>query len=148
MFWLGFALVVLCVQIITFDLLHANRDDINAISTIFIAAFTAVLGIFTIRLASSTQVAAKAANDAAEIAQRSLTDLERPYIFIFGVRQIRHVVDDEWYVEFTVANYGKMPAIIEGAWIDFVTDNEGKPPSPTLLEEGHTLLASPNLSTQ
>jgi len=101
---------------------------------------------------SDTKKAADAAKEAADasklqaaLAQKSLTDLERPYIFIFGVGQIRTTKDGDFFVEYTIANYGKMPAIIEGAWIDFVTDNAGKPPSPTLLWEGHSLLVSPIL---
>jgi hypothetical protein len=88
------------------------------------------LMVFTVSLARSTQAAARAGKDAAEIAQRSLTDLEWPYIFIFGVRHFKQDSDKDWFVEFTVANYGKMPAIIEGAWIDFVIDNAGEPPAP------------------
>ena len=43
------------------EFVHDNRDDINAVSTLFIAAFTIILGLFTISLAGSTRIAAKAA---------------------------------------------------------------------------------------
>jgi hypothetical protein len=72
--------------------------------------------------------------------------LERPYIFIFGVGKImpNNKVDD-FFVEYTVANYGKMPAIIEGAWIDFVCSNSGHIHRPTILHDSHPLLVSPIL---
>src|SRR5664280_2084121 len=45
--------------------IHANESDITAVSTLFIAVFTAVLGIFTVRLARSTRIAANEAKVAA-----------------------------------------------------------------------------------
>jgi hypothetical protein len=80
----------------------------------------------------------------AKIAENALIQLERPYIFIFGIRQVKQDADSsDFFVEYSVVNYGKMPAIIEGAWIDFVPDNKGEPPIPTLLDESHSLLSSP-----
>jgi hypothetical protein len=56
----------------------------------------------------------------ARIAGNALTNLERPYVFIFGVRGIKQDTDSrDFYVEYTVANYGKMPAIIEAPHIGF-----------------------------
>ncbi|OIQ63832.1 hypothetical protein GALL_546260 [mine drainage metagenome] len=102
----------------------------------------------TIRAASSAQKSADAAAAQAKIAESALIQLERPYIFVFGVCEVKEDKEvNEFYVEYTVVNYGKMPAIIDGAWIDFVTDNAGQPPSPTLLYDGHSLLSSPILQS-
>jgi hypothetical protein len=91
---------------------------------------------------------ARASASQAKIAESALTQLERPYIFIFGVCEVREDGQlHEFFVEYTVVNYGKMPAIIDGAWIDFVPDNTGQPPIPTLLYEGHSLLSSPILQS-
>src|SRR6266436_9102754 len=54
---------------------------ITALGTLVIAVFTTVLGIFTISLARSTRIAANAADLSVKIAQRALTELERPYLF-------------------------------------------------------------------
>ena len=57
LFWCGIALLLVGLSL-PFGLpefIHAYRDDINAVSTIFIAVFTAVLGTFTISLARSTR---------------------------------------------------------------------------------------------
>jgi hypothetical protein len=44
--------------------IHDNQDEITAASTPIIAIFTAILGIFTIRLSRSTRVTADAAKGA------------------------------------------------------------------------------------
>jgi hypothetical protein len=96
------------------------------------------------RSADAADESAKAAHIQAKIASDALTQLERPYIFVFGVRQIfQDEESKDFYVSYTVANFGKLPAIIEGAWIDWVIDNRGAPPIPPLLHDGHNLMASP-----
>src|SRR6266852_3733137 len=94
--WCGVALLVVGVFIAAVDFVHTNHEEVNAFSTIAIAVFNGILSLFTILLAGSTRIAANAAKDAAnaakaqaDIARQSLTDLERPYIFIFGVGKIR-----------------------------------------------------------
>jgi len=98
--------------------------------------------------ANAAEEAARASAEQAYIARAALTQLERPYVFVFGVRQVREDPDShEFFVEYTVVNYGKMPAIIEGAWVDFVPDSKGDPPIPPLLDESHSLLSSPILQS-
>lgn len=97
--------------------------------------------------------AADAAKDAAEasaqqvkIAENALTQLERPYVFIFGVRGIKQdKSSQEFFVEYTVANYGKMPAIIEAPHIGFEISERAEPPMPPLLHDAHNLMATPIL---
>jgi hypothetical protein len=104
------------------------RDDIAALSTLVVAAFTGVLGIFTISLARSTRIAADAANLSAKVAQSSLADLERPYVFIetqadikarLGFRDVMPSgggdpvrVKQIPRVKFRLVNHGRTPAIV------------------------------------
>jgi hypothetical protein len=96
------------------------------------------------KAADASAEAAKAATKQAKIAEATLTQLERPYIFIFGVKGIKQDPESqEFFVEYTVANYGKMPAIIEAPYIGFVISEKGEPPLPPLMFDGHNLMASP-----
>jgi hypothetical protein len=92
------------------DFVYRNRDDINAYSTIVIAIFTAILGMFTVSLARSTRVAAEAA-------EKALVDLERPWLFIENAIII-HIVtpatlEVAWTVRLIVRNIGRAPALID-----------------------------------
>jgi hypothetical protein len=90
--------------------------------------------------------AADAAHAQVEIARRTLTELERPYLFIFGVRVIlKDSETNDYFVQYTVANFGKMPAIIEAPHIGFEISDRGEPPIPTRLHDGHRLISSPIL---
>jgi hypothetical protein len=123
------------------------------------AFFTLVLGIATIGLWFSTRdlwkagerqlratrqaalasiVSAKAAKKSAAVAERSLNDLERPWIFvhlapdlknppeqpsaaegtIYPVVRMTDPSDEIPLAVFDIANHGRMPAIIEGCWIE------------------------------
>jgi hypothetical protein len=96
--------------------------------------------------ANASSVAAEASIRQAKIAETALVQLERPYIFIFGVRGIKQDSEtQEFFVEYTVANYGKMPAIIEAPHIGFDISESGEPPLPTLMFDGHSLRTSPIL---
>ena len=96
-------------------IVHCNRDDVSAASTLIIAVFTIILGSFTISLARSTRKAANAAKKAADVSEQALTVLERPYLFIeepiisrdHPVTQMPH---EE--LRYIFANYGKTPAIV------------------------------------
>jgi hypothetical protein len=97
-----------------------------------------------IRSTRAAQKSAVAATVQARVSEDALTQLERPYIFIFDVKNIIYdAVLEKFYVEYSVANYGKIPAIIEGAWIGFVFSDRGEPQSPTPMEDSHALLVSP-----
>jgi hypothetical protein len=89
------------------------------------------------------QASITAANRSAAAAERALTDLERPWIFVFGVTRPLRDIDDEFFVSYTVANYGKMPAIVEYPRLGFVfEDAHGQPQSPILVSEDHSLMTS------
>jgi hypothetical protein len=55
---------------------------VTASSTVIIAFFTAILGVYTVRLAKSTRIAAIAAKDSANVAKDSLVIGTRPRISI------------------------------------------------------------------
>jgi len=96
--------------------------------------------------AAAAQQSADASAKQAKVAESALTQLERPYLFVFGVRGIRQDSEtSDFFVEYTVANYGKMPAIIENPNVGFVISDRGDPPMPPRLFDGHSLLTSPIL---
>ena len=88
---------------------------------------TTVLGIATIGLLiaafiqsrdmrASITIAEKGANaatKAAQVAENSLTKIERPYIFVIGVEKFGIDQTNRAIVKLTAANYGKTPAVVE-----------------------------------
>jgi hypothetical protein len=95
--------------------------------------------------------AAKAASRQAHVAEESLAKIERPYLFIFNVSALGvNEIDgpDEDYtllrVSYSVANYGKIPAIIKHAQASLSHFTE--PLSPAHLDPSHSLLVSPILA--
>jgi hypothetical protein len=128
--------------------------------TYWLTAFTALLAMATIGLGGATlglyftgekqirssEKAANASARQAKIAEDVLTKLERPYIFVSGVNRFIHDPEtDEFFIEYTIGNYGKLPAIIVAPSIGFVVDNNSKPPRPTFTDENHEVLISPIL---
>jgi hypothetical protein len=98
------------------------------------------------RSASAASDAAAASIRQAKIAEDTLTKLERPYVFIFGVRGIKQSAGShDLFVEYSVANYGKMPAIIEAPHIGFDISDAADPPIPPRLWDSHSLISSPIL---
>ncbi len=88
-------------------LLHYYKGFIELSSGFFTALFTGVLAWSTIRLWDATR-------ETARIAQQSLTDLERPYLFISKLRPAEHGADGtQARALYTVTNHGKAPAMIE-----------------------------------
>ena len=87
--------------------------------------------------AQAAKHAADAAKTEAEIASRTLTEVQRPYLFVFGVKYLEN--DSEPYVKYTVANYGQTPAIIDDIGAAF--DND--PALPVRVRDDHSLLISP-----
>jgi hypothetical protein len=94
--------------------------------------------------AKAAKISADAAIKSAEVAERSLTELERPWIFVFNLSRPSNEFRDDFFVEYTIANYGKMPAIIETPCIGFVlSDANGLPQTPMYPSEDHSLVAAP-----
>jgi hypothetical protein len=104
---------------------HSYHDDINAFSTVVIAVFTCILGIFTISLSRSTRIAA----DAAMLNARAVMDAEGAHIYpvietdnlrsdvFYGVIRGESGNDSDIMIAPTVTfrfkNYGKTPAVLK-----------------------------------
>jgi hypothetical protein len=107
--------------------------------------------------ADAATVAANAATRQAKIAEESFAKLERPYIFIFdvGIFQIdgkSPVGDPRVYVTYSVANYGKTPAIIKyaGGVMHAARHTgvvEAGPDTPIPFAYNHNLITSPIITS-
>ena len=101
--------------------------------------------------ADAAAIAANAASRQAIAAERSLTEIERPYLFIFNVSRLESIEIEDWQVDtaaelllsvtYTVANHGRMPAIIKSA--QAILSAAADPPLPNLLPGSHPLVTSP-----
>jgi hypothetical protein len=100
-----------------------------------VATFTALLAGFTIWLAIFTATAARAAIRAANTAERTLTELERPYLFILDFNWVPldrlKVGGLESGIRYVVTNGGKQPAVIRSVKMGFAYDGS----IPADLEE-------------
>jgi hypothetical protein len=126
-----------------------------------LAALTFFLVVFTYRLWRSTDKlwvagekqiavardsadAAKEAADAARDQTLNFAKLERPYLYIFNARglNIDHDQEDPFhFLNYSVANYGKTPALVETASIGI---NVGvAPKQPDAVVGWHDFLVSP-----
>jgi hypothetical protein len=95
--------------------------------------------------------AAGAASRQAYVAEQSLAKIERPYLFVFNVSALRvdEIEDSEedytlLGVTYSVANYGKIPAIIKHPMVSLSTFTE--PLAPARLDYNHSLIVSPILA--
>jgi hypothetical protein len=90
------------------------------------AFFTAVLSVSTIFLWRAT-------HKTAQIAERSLTELDRPWLFLAGVRIQRRegphdpIVPNNFFVSFTWKNVGRSPAIIVDCIVKFAEKSALQP---------------------
>lgn len=88
--------------------------------------------------ASAARESADAAGKAAEVAERTLVEFERPYLFVSNVGPIQWAGPPfEPSIPFKVGNYGRVPAIFERIHIGANTSSA--PDSPYNLEWGHFL---------
>jgi hypothetical protein len=106
-----------------------------------------------------TKIAAEAAGDAAKaaarqahVAEESLAKLERPYIFVFNASQLKVVTYEAaegdgafLAVTYSVANHGKIPAIIESVQVGMSVAVE--PMRPPNADFDHLLWRSPILAS-
>jgi hypothetical protein len=112
-----------------------------------IAAFTVVLAISTIALWSATRnlwqagkeqfgiarQTAEAAQKSAVVAERTLKDYERPWLFIDLDDAIHRPSKNvgAWHIAFTLNNYGRSPAIIDS--IHCGINSGTKPDDPLIM---------------
>jgi hypothetical protein len=96
--------------------------------------------------------AATAASRQAHVAEETLAKIERPYLFVYNVSTIKVVDESHLYedgtsfigVTYSVANHGKIPAIIKFALASLSVSAEPLPPAR--LDYDHTLVVSPILA--
>jgi hypothetical protein len=104
-----------------------------------VAAFTLVLSLSTIALWLVTR-------RSADIAERAFSELERPYVYIFGVKGLERDserMDPYDLLKYSVANYGKTPASIEVAAFGISVGTTPEP--PIAVGVWHSLLEPPIL---
>ena len=89
--------------------------------------------------------AAKEAKRQADLIEESHAALQRPYVFVFGAEVLVRDGSGDWFVKYTVANYGNIPAVIEVVCVGFVCSDNGQPPLPLTIGDDHTLATSPIL---
>lgn len=127
--------IVACWFITISNFLESHSGAITAAATVFIAGFTIALARSTKKLwkeatsaseiakrtADAATIAANAAKKSADLAERSLTNLERPYVFVNNVWDFdigpRTDTDgkSEYFpsIKYSVSNHGRLPAIID-----------------------------------
>jgi hypothetical protein len=121
------------------SLWERTTSDPIALYTFGVFIFTGVLGVSTLALWQVTRVAAFAAKDSAEIARRSLTELERPWLFIEGAKITRRELPNEpikpndWFITFTCKNVRRSPAVIKECIIK-LEDRDTLPPKPNYAD--------------
>jgi len=134
--------------------LQTYNGAVTAIATIAIGAFTFALVRVTNRQARLTKEAVIAANVQADTAKKSLTDIERPYLFVFNVGRLNteEIVEIDieeqdsgdgllLSVTYSLANYGKIPAIIKHAQSGLSAGAD--PETPERVPYSHTLITAP-----
>jgi hypothetical protein len=67
-------------------------------------------------------------------------------LFVFGLKIGQGPGIQDWFVEYTVANYGKIPAVIEDARAGFEFSDQGTPGVPKDLPEDHSLMLASMLA--
>lgn len=107
-------------------------------ATVGLILATGVLGFFAWRQMHDMKASVDASTRQAKVAEDSLTNLERPWIFVhlapklrsrashFGTQQARGLdewlsktdpIDDPPLAIFDIANHGRMPAVIDGCYV-------------------------------
>jgi hypothetical protein len=129
-------------------------DWLLAILTFFLVIFTYrlwrstdklwIAGERQIAVARDSADAAKEAADAARDQTLNFAKLERPYLYIFNARGLNADYNQEdqfYFLNYSVANYGKTPALVESACIGI---NVGvAPKQPDAVRGWHDFLVSP-----
>ena len=107
-----------------------------------VATVQAVLFIYQLRLIrvslDDATVVSSATTRQARVAEDTLNKIERPYLFVFNVSSLKVVRWDDYTdgssgtrlcVTYSVANYGKLPAIIEDMQVSLSVFADPLPPA-------------------
>lgn len=102
------------------EFLHSVENIITALATIAIAVFTWTLYKSSEKMWGVTKIAAEAAQLSAAVAERTLTDLERPWLFLDAqtVRRLNSPgpavpIPNDWVIKLHWKNVGRTPALID-----------------------------------
>jgi hypothetical protein len=93
--------------------------------------------------AQAAREGALASKEQARISSDTLTKVQRPYVFVYGLSKLKTsnaVSANTPYVEYSVANYGQTPAVIENVGASFYSGTS--PSAPLRVDEDHDLLTS------
>lgn len=117
----------------------------TVLATVVSALAAVAIAGFTLSLKRSTDKLWAVSDKQAKIAQKALTDLERPYVFIYGVSQI-YGDKSGAHIGYTVSNHGRMAAVVENVALGFAIVQGVTPEPPLDAERDHDLLQNPILS--
>jgi hypothetical protein len=141
------ALFVLGLWRSTSRLLHISRRQLESVQ----GAAAEQSALISRSVAAATEAAAASRRHAAT-AQRALEELERPYLFVFGVKYLKIDAERsgelEPFVEYTVANYGKTPAIVENIGAGFEAAAGAQAQAPFQVDDVNPLVVAPILAPQ
>ncbi|WP_338825479.1 hypothetical protein WDM22_44975 (plasmid) [Bradyrhizobium septentrionale] len=113
------------------------------VATVQAALFFYQLRVIKLSL-DDAKVASEAATRQARVAEDALAKIERPYGFVFNVSSLKIVRWEDWEngtegvrlsVTYSVANYGKLPAVIEAMQVSLSVHAE--PPAPVNYDHNH-----------
>jgi hypothetical protein len=97
----------------------------------------------SLNIAGKSAAAAAISADAAIAAANTLVASQRPYIYVVKVSHVEHEILDS-YAEYTIVNYGELPAIIEELQVGVTTSQSAEPDDwPILAEFNHPVALSP-----
>jgi hypothetical protein len=137
-----------------------NGEAITALSTFILAAFTFTLWRATsgmLRVTESQEehvrISAEAAHKSAVVAEKTLTDLNRPYLFVHVISFVppnpdstgESVSQPNFSLGYT--NHGRTPAVLQESWLDVNIDARTPPPDNYLdsifssIDENHVVSA-------
>src|SRR5208282_6034361 len=132
-----------------------TRDAVGFFTLWLVGVGIAQLGLFFWQLvlirksfdhakiaAEAAKEAANAAKSQAKIAERALTELERPWVFVESSLDLHGSPDDDFeepYALFDITNHGRGPAIIE-EFHGEIASAELRPNSPMLRDEFHGIV--------
>ncbi|HUZ62165.1 MAG TPA: hypothetical protein VMU82_00470 [Acetobacteraceae bacterium] len=118
--------------------MQTYNGAVTAVATVFIGVFTCVLARVTRRQGKLTEGAVKAASRSADIAEKALTDLERPYLYILCDGTFAYE-GESLYVGYDVVNHGKSAAIVEDVVDNLAPSHTGEPEAGLHFEYTHPL---------
>jgi hypothetical protein len=129
--------VVSVIEVRSWDFVHTYKDETTAASTLIIAIFTIILGVFTVRLSGSTRIAAVAASRSADAA----VAMELPWLRVDVPNELEKVngPQDDWGGLIWDVETAELPEYSKISEIDF--RNIGRTvAAPVKLELGYKVV--------